>query len=92
VQGWLLRLSGEILEREQLARLAAVCGTLLHTSPVLPGVVTCDTINVETPAMLQILKNTRKQRGETTRDWLWQKLPQAWQSPVSLNEQGTAIL
>lgn len=86
MQGWLLRLCGEIMEREQLARLAAVCGMLLHQSPVLPGVENDPTI--ELAPLLNILKDTRKQCGSRNREWLWQQLPLQWQAPVSIDHQG----
>lgn len=81
VEYWCLRITGEIIEREQLARVA-LAGALLCTrqSPTLPGLIEEPATNLA--PLLEKLRSTHALRNTRQRDWLWNLLPPSWNEPV----------
>lgn len=89
---WAVRLSAEVLEREQLARLTCVCGLLLGRMPHLPGLESSATSTRSITLLLQSIRNVKAEENSMTPAWLWQQLPPAWTQPIVVQEQGeTAI-
>lgn len=82
-----MRLTGEILEREQLARVA-LAGALLvvRHSPYLPGLVEEPARNL--PPLLLSVRAVQEQKTTRDRNWLWSQLPFNWNQPVSTEEEG----
>lgn len=81
--GWLVRLSGELVEREQLVRTAQIVSLQLGVTPQLQG---CFPYPRTCEQLLQEIRSVASQRSERTAEWLWSKLPSHWQQPVELHD------